>query len=68
MKYTKAHLERIVFAQLDNIEAMNDLLITVKAQTEMIQKANKILEKEVEKFKVKKYEFVGRKKRGMKTF
>lgn len=63
MKYTKAHLEKIVLAQLDNIQAMSDLLITVKAQTELIRKANKKLADEINMLGRKQYALVGRKKK-----
>jgi len=41
MKYTKADLERIVFTQLENLNAMNDLLSIMKVQNELIKNANK---------------------------
>jgi len=61
MKYTKADLERIVFTQLENLNAMNDLLSIMKVQNELIQNANKKLRDEISEFKQKQYP-TGRKK------
>ncbi len=54
-RYTKADLERIVFTQLDNLNAMNDLLCIMKVQNELIKNANKKLKDEVMEFKHKFY-------------
>ena len=61
MKYTKADLEKIVFTQLENLNAMNDLLSIMKLQNELIQNANKKLRDEISEFKQKQYP-KGRKK------
>ncbi|WP_281991666.1 hypothetical protein [Aquimarina aggregata] len=61
MKYTKADLEKIVFTQLENLNAMNDLLSIMKVQNELIQNANKKLRDEISEFKQKQYP-TGRKK------
>lgn len=53
MKYTKADLERIVFTQLENLNAMNDLLSIMKVQNELINNANKKLRDEIFEFKQK---------------
>jgi len=55
MKYTKADLEKIVFTQLENLNAMNDLLSIMKVQNELIQNANKKLRDEISDFKQKQY-------------
>ena len=55
MKYTKADLEKIVFTQLENLNAMNDLLSIMKVQNELIQNANKKLKDEISEFKQKQY-------------
>lgn len=55
MKYTKADLEKIVFTQLENLNAMNDLLSIMKVQNELIQNANKKLRDEISEFKQKQY-------------
>lgn len=57
MNYTKADLERIVMTQLENLNAMNDLLSIMKAQNELIQNANKKLKEEISEFKEKVYNF-----------
>ncbi len=55
MKYTKADLEKIVFTQLENLNAMNDLLSIMKVQNELIPNANKKLRDEISEFKQKQY-------------
>ena len=42
-KYTKTDLERIVYTQLDNLNAIHDLLRIMKLQNELIENANKKL-------------------------
>lgn len=51
--YTKADLEQIVGAQLENLNAMHDLLVIMKLQNELITNANKKLKDEIEDFKKK---------------
>jgi len=55
MKYTKVDLEKIVFTQLENLNAMNDLLSIMKVQNGLIQNANKKLRDEISEFKEKQY-------------
>lgn len=50
-KYTKAELEQIVSIQLENLNAIHDLLRIMKQQNEFIEKANKKLKDEVLDFK-----------------
>ncbi|WP_034045537.1 hypothetical protein [Wocania ichthyoenteri] len=50
-KYTKADLERIVYTQLDNLNAIHDLLRIMKLQNELIENANKRLKDEIIDFK-----------------
>lgn len=50
-KYTKADLEKIVYTQLDNLNAIHDLLRIMKLQNELIENANKQLKDEVLDFK-----------------
>lgn len=50
-KYTKADLEKIVYTQLDNLNAIHDLLRIMKIQNEMIENANKRLKDEIIDFK-----------------
>ena len=63
--YTKAQLEQIVFTQLENLDAMNDLLRIMKLQNELLDNANKKLKDEISEFKetfVKYPTALGRKK------
>ncbi len=57
-RYTKADLERIVFTQLENLNAMNDLLVIMKVQNELLNNANKKLKDEISEFKQKFYSTV----------
>ncbi len=50
-KYTKADLERIVHTQLENLNAIHDLLKIMKLQNELIENANKKLKDEITDFK-----------------
>ncbi len=50
-RYTKAQLEQIVYAQLENLNAIHDLLRIMKVQNELIDNANKKLRDEVIDFK-----------------
>jgi len=55
IKYTKADLEEIVSAQLENLNAMHDLLSIMKHQNELIYSANKKLQDEIAEFRESKY-------------
>lgn len=50
-KYTKADLERVVYTQLDNLNAIHDLLRVMKLQNELIENVNKKLKDEIIDFK-----------------
>ena len=50
-RYTKQELEQIVFTQLENLNAMNDLLKIMKLQNELIENTNKKLKDEISEFK-----------------
>ena len=52
-KYTKADLERIVYTQLENLNATHDLLRIMKIQNELIENANKRLKDEISDFKMR---------------
>jgi len=54
-RYTKADLEKIVLVQLENLNAMHDLLSIMKVQNELIHNANKKLKEEILDCKVKAY-------------
>lgn len=51
--YTKANLEQIVMMQLENLNAMNDLLSIMKLQNELLHNTNKKLKDEISEFKEK---------------
>ncbi len=52
-RYTKAELEQLVFAQLENLNAIHDLLRILKLQNELIENANKKLQEEIDDVKKK---------------
>lgn len=54
-KYTKADLEQIVCAQLENLNAMHDLLSIMKHQNDLLNSVNKKLKDEITDFKQKLY-------------
>ena len=54
-RYTKSDLEEIVSVQLENLNAMHDLLSIMKHQNKLLEKANKKLKDEVSDFKQKIY-------------
>ncbi|CAM1367489.1 conserved hypothetical protein [Tenacibaculum litopenaei] len=63
-KYTKADLEKIVYTQLDNLNAIHDLLRIMKLQNDLIENANKKLKDEIDDFKKKVIQYpIGHKKR-----
>ncbi len=63
MTYTKADLERIVMTQLENLDAMHDLLTIMKVQNELIRKTNKKIQNDIAKLKCKEYPVLARKRR-----
>ena len=50
-RYTKAELEEIILVQLENLNAMHDLLSIMKHQNELLNNANKKLKDEILGFK-----------------
>lgn len=50
-RYTKADLKKIVSVQLENLNAMHDLLNVMKHQNELLNSANKKLKDEISEFK-----------------
>ncbi len=54
-RYTKADLEQIVAVQLENLNAVHDLLSIMKTQNELLEQANKKLKDEIWDFKKKVY-------------
>lgn len=55
--YTKADLEELVSCQLENLNAMHDLLSIMKVQNELLHNANKKLKDEISEFKEKNYSY-----------
>lgn len=55
--YTKADLEQIVMTQLENLNAMHDLLSIMKVQNELLHNANKKLKDEISEFKEKYFAY-----------
>jgi len=53
-RYTKADLEQIVSVQLENLNAMHDLLGIMKHQNELLYMANEKLRNEIHKFESKR--------------
>lgn len=61
-RYTKVDLEEIVYSQLENLNAMHDLLQIMKFQNELIENANKKLKDEISEFKDKHVMYPTRRK------
>lgn len=59
-RYTKADLEALVYHQLENLDAMHDLLRLMKEQNELLARANKQLKEAVSEEVAKPYQKVGR--------
>ena len=51
--YTKADLEKIIMTQLENLNAMNDLVTIMKVQNQLLNNVNKRLQQEVSEVKDK---------------
>jgi hypothetical protein len=64
LRYTKEHLEQIVLTQLDNLEAMGNLLRLIKEQNYLLAQHNDKLKEEIEGTykKVKSYPKASKKK------
>ena len=59
-RYTKADLEELVYCQLQNLNAMHDLLAIMETQNELLENVNKKLSDEVSDFRQKYYSTPGR--------
>lgn len=59
--YTKAELECIIMLQMENLNAMNDLVSIIKKQNELMVIANKKLTEEITAFNKKHYTYTVRK-------
>ena len=53
--YTKHDLESVVFTQLENLNAMNDLIGIMKTQNELLRAANEKIKREIDGKKEKLY-------------
>lgn len=62
-KYTKADLEEIVACQLENLNAMHDLLQIMKVQNELLTNLNVKLSDEISEFKERQVMYPMKKKR-----
>jgi len=62
-RYTKADLEQIVYTQLENLNAIHDLLSIMKHQNELLNRANKKLKDEILEVKYRQAQYPIRKKR-----
>lgn len=54
-RYTKARLEEIVYTQLENLNAIHDLIRIIKEQNTLLHKANRRLEDEMDSLRLKSY-------------
>ena len=63
-KYTKADLEELISVQLENLNAIHDLLRIVKTQNELLHNANKKLADEIDYFKHVQYGGAVKRRRG----
>jgi hypothetical protein len=61
-QYTKSDLENIVMVQLENLNAMNDLISIMKTQNELLDHANKKLKDEISEFRKKHKRYTVRKR------
>lgn len=59
--YTKADLEELVSCQLENLNAMHDLLSIMKVQNELLHNVNKKLKDEISEFKESHFVYPTRK-------
>jgi hypothetical protein len=61
-RYTKADLEEIVYKQLENLNAMHDLLGIMKFQNDLIKNINQTLREEIGQFKEQQVMYSTRRK------
>jgi HEAT repeat protein len=61
-RYTKMTFEQIVYTQLENLNAMHDLLNIMKVQNELLHNANRKLKDEISEFKEKQHVYPTRKR------
>ena len=62
--YTKSQLEELIYSQLENLNAMNDLISIMRHQNDLLKNANKKLKEEITDFKERNIMYsVGRKRK-----
>ena len=61
-RYTKADLEEIVYKQLENLNALHDILGVMKFQNDLIQNINQTLREEIGGFKEQQVMYPTRRK------
>lgn len=61
--YTKSQLEELIYSQLENLNAMNDLISIMRHQNDLLKNANKKLKEEIADFKERQMKYpTGRKR------
>lgn len=61
--YTKSQLEELIYSQLENLNAMNDLISIMCHQNDLLKNANKKLKAEITDFKERQMKYpTGRKR------
>jgi hypothetical protein len=61
--YTKSQLEELIYSQLENLNAMNDLISIMRHQNELLNNANKKLKEEITDFKESQIKYTIKRKR-----
>ncbi|GIQ60254.1 hypothetical protein Flavo103_33900 [Flavobacterium collinsii] len=61
--YTKLQLEELIHSQLENLNAMNDLISIMRHQNDLLKNANKKLKEEITDFKEYQIKYATRRKR-----
>lgn len=61
--YTKLQLEELIHSQLENLNAMNDLISIIRHQNDLLKNANKKLKEEITDFKEYQIKYATRRKR-----
>ena len=64
--YTKSQLEELIYSQLENLNAMNDLISIMRHQNELLKNANKKLKEEITDFKERHMKYPTRGNRSSK--
>lgn len=64
--YTKSQLEELIYSQLENLNAMNDLISIMRHQNDLLKNANKKLKEEITDFKERHVNYPTRRNRSSK--